>query len=156
MTIQASLQQALTVVETKSAADLPAAGDRSMTYDQFNVRKTLNTASTPAGTQFLAKQYASGQTLDFTALVNDLGETIDATGLKLQAMLLVNPSSSANVDWADGASDAYSINNAEGLRIPPGGSVELYFHGQLADVAAGVKDVDITATDAFQLILVFG
>lgn len=157
-TIQVTCTMNLTVVQEFTAAEMPSGGDRSLTHNQFNNTRTLNVSSTPPATEVYAKLLTGSQALDFTALVPDVGATIDATGLKLQCLTINNLSTANTVDWADGGANPYSINNTNPIRIEPGASHEMYYNDKLADVAAGVKAVAITATagQTYELILVFG
>jgi len=145
-----------TVVETFTAAEAPSASDRQITHSNFDETKTLNATSTPPGAQVYTKELTGNQSLDFTALVKDLGDTIDCTGLKLQSILLNNTSSSNTVTWADGGANPYSVNGGASKVIQAGGKWQEFFNDKLDDVAAGAKAVDITATDSYQIVLVFG
>ncbi len=158
MNIQVTCQMGLTVVQEWTAAELPSGGDRSLTHNQFNNTRKLNIASTPPATKVYAKKLTGSQALDFTALTPDIGAVIDATGLKLQCLLLNNLSTSNTVDWADGGANPYSINTTDPILVQPGSALQLYFNDKLADVGGGAKAVAITATggQSYELILVFG
>jgi len=157
--ITVTCTQYLTVVEEFTAAEMPSGGDRSLTHDVFNNHETRTSSSTPPVSKVYAKKLTGSQNLDFTALVPDVGDTIDATGLKLQYVMINNLSTANNVDWADGGANPYSINNTNPIRVPPGARLgPIYFADQLADVAAGAKAVAITAGAGqdYEVILVFG
>ena len=154
--INATMGFKCTVVETFDEDDFPAGSDRSVTLSAFNATKTLNADSTPPGTMVYAKKLSGNQNLDFTALVKDLGGTIDCSGLKLQGILLNNLSSANAVTWADGGANPYSVNGGANKVVPAGGKWQEFFNDKLDDVAAGAKAVAITATDSYELILVFG
>jgi hypothetical protein len=157
-TINATQQFGLTVVETGTAAEVPSAGDRTINHNQFNSRVRLNASSTPPGTMTYAAEGTGTVTLDLTALVCSVFGTKDATGLKLQSLLLNNLSTTDNVDIGDAGANPYVINNGNNIRVPPGGKLETYYADQLADVAAGAKGITITAgvAEDWQLVLVFG
>ena len=157
-TVNATVTQNLTIGELFSAVDLPAAGNLNVTYDDFNTTKTLNAASTPPGTKGFAREYTSSQTLDLTAIVRDLGANLDCSGLKLQALLLKNTSTTSWLTVADSGSNTYQCNSGSPLAIPPGGRQLLYFDDELADVDATHKILtcQTTAGQKFQLAAVFG
>jgi len=138
---------------------MPAIGNRSVTSNQFNFTKKLNASSTPPGSASWADALSGDQTLDFTALSRSIGEDVDATGLKLQMLLLNNLSASATLTLAKGASNGYAVNGAAGsLVCPPGGSVQYFFNDALEDVDATHKTLDLTITagEEFEIQLVFG
>jgi len=156
--IHATQQFGLTVVETATAAEVPSASDRTIVRDQFNSRMSLNADSTVPGTMVYAVEDTGTVTLDLTALADDVFGTKDASGLKLQSLLLNNSSTSDNVDIGDAGANPYQINNGNDVRVPPGGKLETYYADQLDDVAAGAKGITITAAvgEDWQLALVFG
>ena len=158
-TISATQRFSLSAVETFTVDEMPAAGNRTVTNNQFNSTVRLNAGSAPAATKAWSGKLAGNQTLDLTALARTVGETVDATGLKLQMLLLNNLSESASLMIAEGASNGYAINGASGVYIvPPGAKLQTYYADSLADVAAGVKTLDITITagEQFEVQLVFG
>lgn len=157
-TIEATIVAQSTVLEIFSAVESPGTGEQVLSYDQFNTRHQLNAASTPAATKVYGEKLTGPQSLDFTALVRSIGGTIDASGLTLQVLRLVNLSATDDVDFDDGGANPYQVNAGDPIRIPPGGEALLYYNDELTDVAAGAKDVDITAAagEDFQLTLIFG
>lgn len=163
--IAATLRFGLSVLETFTAAEMPASKNRTVTDDGFNTTVNLGAATTPPGTKGWAALLSGTQTIDATALTRTVGPAINATGLRLQALLVNNLSTTATVSLAKGSSNGLPFNGASGgLVVPPSGSALLYFADGLADVAAGAKTIDITVTPAgsgtevlnFQIQLVFG
>jgi len=156
--INVTQQFGLTVVETATAAEVPSASDRTIIHDQYNSRKTLTADTTPPGTLHYSSEGTGTVTLDLTALVDTVFGTKDASGLKLQSLLLNNLSTTDNVDIGDALANPYAINAGNDIRVPPGGKLETYYADQLADVAAGAKGITITAAvgEDWQLQLVFG
>lgn len=157
-TINAAFRQQLTVQEAFSADELPTAQDPSVNHNQANRSKTLSASTTPAGTEVYARELTGSQNLDLTALTDTLGNALDCSGLKLQAILLNNPSTTDAVVISDGAADPYSINGGSDITVPVGGAFSMDFNDELADVAAGAKAIDITpgAGESFKLVMVFG
>ena len=164
-TISATQRFGLSVMEAFSEAELPAAKNRTLVDDQFGSSVKLDADTTPPATKAWSAKLTSTQTLDLTALTRSVGATVNATGLRLQMLLLNNLSATATLMIDKGASNGYPINGAaEGLVVPPSGLAQLYFADGLADVAAGAKTLDLTVTPAgsgtevedFEIQLVFG
>lgn len=156
-TINAALRLSLDVLESFSASELPTAASPSVKHNQANLAQTLNASSTPAGTKLYAKKLTGTQTLDLTALTDTLGAALDCTGLKLQAILLENLSTTNTVVISDPA-NPYSLNATAAITVPAGATLGMYFNDKLADVAAGAKGITFTATagQTYNLLMVFG
>ena len=157
-TIDVTLTAQLTVVETFPEADWPAVQDRVLTHDGYNTRHNLHAASTPPATLKYADTITGPKTLDLTALVDPVSGTVDGSGLKVQALKAVNLSETTALVIAKGASNGYELNGAAAITLPALGEVLLYFADGLADVAAGVKTIDITAgaAEEFEIMLILG
>lgn len=165
-TLNANVALRATVTETFATAELPSASTRTLTHDKFNVLKSLGASSTPPATKYYSGLLVGPQSLDLTALVKDVGGTIDCTGLKLQVLLLNNLSTTDNVTMADsgagvsssGTSGNYSINGGAPLTIEPGASALLFFNDALDDVDAANCLLTIDAADAekFEIAMIFG
>jgi len=159
VTINVSVNAGVTVNEQYDATSSPGTGQVTLSFNEFNQNETLNSSSTPPATKFIAEKYTGTQNLDFTALARTaLGDTVDASGLKLQLLLLVNLSTTDDVTISDAAANPYSINGTDDVVVPVGGYLLMQFNDQLDDVAAGALGMDITpgAGESFQLVLVFG
>jgi hypothetical protein len=157
-TIDATITAALTVVEEFPAADWPAAQDRIVTHDGYNTRHNLHASSTPPASLKYAETLTGPLTLDLTALADPVSGTLDGTGLKVQALKVVNLSATDDLVVDDGAADPYSLNGGAPITLPPLGEALLYFADGLADVDATHKDLDITAgaAEEYQIMLVLG
>jgi hypothetical protein len=160
-TIQANIAVNPGVTETFDATTLPTIGATSLQYSTFSKRWTLNASSTPPVTKVYAEEVTSdgAETLDFTALVRSIGGTIDATGLKLQALALYNKSTTNTVTIGKGASNGYDFNaTAQTIVVQAESYLLLTFNDDLADVSGSVKTIDIVATSgqAYDLMLIFG
>jgi hypothetical protein len=143
--------------EVFTAAEIPASSNRSVNNDQFNRTIKLSASSTPAATKGWAGVFTGNQTLDFSALARTVGPTVNATGLKLQAILVNNLDATNPMTIAKGAANGYAFNGAAGNKvITPNGSWQEYFAGGLAAIDGTHKTIDITATGDFQVILIFG
>lgn len=164
-TISATCRFFLTFLESFTAAEMPSSGNRAITNDQFNSTQKLSAATTPPAAKGWGDDLSGTQTLDLTALARTVGPTVDATGLKLQALLINNLSPTATLNVAKGAANGYAINGAAGdFTIPPGGSLQMFFNDGLADIDATHKTLDLTVTPAgsgtevedFEAIFIFG
>jgi hypothetical protein len=164
-TIAAAFRAVLEFAETFSTVELPAVGNRTITNNKFNAGVKLDATTTPPGAKGYAAKLAGTQTLDLTALARTSGGTIDATGLKLQAILVNNLSTTATLSISKGVSDGYAFNGASGnYVVPPEGTQLVFFNDALGDVGAGAKNLTFTVTPAgsgtevedFELILIFG
>jgi hypothetical protein len=148
------------VLEEVPAADTPAVGKHTISYSQFN--QTLgpfDATTTPPASQVYAEQLTGTQTLDFTALVRSAGATpIDATGQKLQSILVINLSTTDAIDVEQGAGDPYVINDADDIQVPIGGTLFMAFNDKLADVSPTVKDLLLTIAggESANVMLIFG
>jgi len=157
-TINASLAAQLTLLVTRD--DVDSAGSLDTVHSAFNQAQTLNADSTPPVTKKYAAELTGTQTLDLTAAADPELGTLDMSGLKLQAMLVVNLSTTDNLVVEDGAANPYQVNAGDTIVIEEGGEnfALMYFGGKLADVAAGAKNLKFTAApgESYQVILVFG
>jgi hypothetical protein len=146
-------------------ADLPVADPSRIHQIASGVTGTLTGTSTVPATKVWSDYRtigAASETLDFTALVRTPLANLDASGLKLQLMLLKADSTnvSAGIVFADGASNGYNLlGDASGqVTLLPGQVLFLYGGDKAQDVAAGDKTIDVTgdATDKYKIVLVFG
>jgi hypothetical protein len=155
--ISATARFFISFLEQFTSAELPASNNRNVTNDLFAKSIKLNSATTPAATKGWAAKLAGNQTLDFTALTRTVGQTVNANGLKLQAILVHNLDAANPVVIAKGAANGYAFNGATGNEtIPPAGSFQKYFAGGLTAIDATHKTLDITAVGDYQIILIFG
>lgn len=158
-TISATQRFSLSVAETFTEDEMPAAGSRTVINNQFNSTKKLNATSTPPGTKAWAAKFTGDQSIDLTALTRSVGPTVDASGLKLQMLLLNNLSESATLTIVEGAANGYAINGASGAYLlPPEAKIQSYFADALAEIDGTHKTLDITITagQQYEIQLVFG
>ena len=82
------------------------------------------------------------------------------TGLKLQYFYFSNTTGNAVMTISDGASNGYNVfGDASGqVTIDDGCAVAGWMNDKLADVASGVKTIDLagTGTESIDIMLVFG
>ncbi len=151
-TISARIQQAVTVVKTFSEAD---AGNPDVSFTTGNVDETLTASTTVPVTKHASftKTLSSGSgTIDLTTLPGDGAdtETVDGSGLKVQALMLTNPSTNANkIVASNGASNPYRIDGATtawSITLAPGQSVLLRLGDAGDDVGSSHKTIDLAGT----------
>lgn len=99
------------------------------------------------------RQLAGGvDSWDLTALAGGLFETnVDFTGLKVQKIwIAADAANTAGILIKPGATNPYELfGHAAGeLTVLPGQRVQIFCNEQLADVAGGVKSVDLSSGDA--------
>lgn len=106
---------------------------------------------------------AGAVTIDFTALTGANGAAVDATGLKLQYIAIINKAANAALSIVAGATNGYSLGHASARYDLPGHAsntswIQQKFNDDLADVAAGAKTLDVTGTgtQSFYIALLFG
>jgi hypothetical protein len=128
--------------------------------------KTLSETQTPGGavpvTKVVATEVAliaGAKTLDFTAIAGTNGRTHDMSALRLQHLILKNKTGNAAMTFEVGASNGYT-GLGSAFSVTLAAKQAIIFIGQegAAEVAAGVKTIDITGTgtEIFEIIAVFG
>jgi hypothetical protein len=154
MTISAAWAMTLTVTETLSGPFVSAtAKDKDLVVNGLNKSGTINAGSTPPATLHAAYTLAltggAGQ-LDLRALLGSQGIAVDGNGLKVQACILVNPSSNANtITITNGSTNGYTLFGASGqVTLSPGDRLMIYRPDTAPDVAAGAKLLDLAGTGA--------
>lgn len=153
------LKLQLKVLTTLSGSFINSA-DNTVTEDGMTVDKTgdsalLSSTTVPVTKSAMTAKAMSGgaATLDLTAMSNDSdGATINFSGLKVQAIMLTNPSTNANkITATQGASNGYGLNAAGDswtLVLDPGQSAILYLNDTAPDVGGSAKTIDISGTSA--------
>lgn len=165
MSAQMTLQQTLTVIETLAANAAQASGVNAI-WSAFNVA-LQNTGATAVPVTTVAggsiPLVTAAKTLDLTALtaLGTAGSTVDMSGLKVQAILLVNPSTNANlITMATGASNGYDFTGGSSSKVTvyPGSSVLIYCADTSHDVDGTHKTIDFAGTGSqpFQIVIVAG
>lgn len=98
-------------------------------------------------------------TIDLTAVPNQVEGAQDLTGVKIVCGILKAPSTNTgNVTIAKGASNGYELNGTHSIELKPGETLCFDKVDELTDVAAGAKNLDVsgTASDKLHYILVAG
>lgn len=159
-------QLILTAVETLDKG-VDAATNPKVTHDQYNVTNlNLNATSMVPVSVVSYQDYvlvAGAKTIDLTALLGVQDEIQDATGLKLQSLIFINPQGNGVMTIGEGAANGYPLFGAgNDHEIPAHASVDgvfaQVFPEVLADVAAADKTIDVTGTgtQTFKLGITLG
>ena len=137
--------------------------NKEVKHTGFNKAVTLNGSSTPPATKVAAFEQAlaaGAATIDLAALTGTNGVTIDGTGLKVQAIKLVNKAANANaMTLSIGASNGYDGWGANfEVDIAPGAEVVLFTNDAGSDIGATKKTLDIagSGTETAQIIIIMG
>lgn len=158
-TLVARQRFSLLVAESQSAAELPVGSDRTRTYDVASRKKLSAAADADApGAQAIATRYTGNTSLDLTSFTGTLEAGQDATGQKVNAILLVNNSTVNDVTITGGIGNEYELNGGVSKVVGPGCIYQEFFNEDLADVDGTHKAIDfaVTAGQTFDLILVMG
>ena len=157
---QARLKISLQAVETLAN---PAADGVNVNLDELDQgTRTLNSSSTPAATKHHAETItiAGTQTVDLTSLSDVEGTAIDGTGLKVQAVrMIADADNAAAITVAPGASNPYPLfGTSNEVDLAAGAEICHYSPEGLPDVAAAVKEIDISGTndDILYIQLILG
>lgn len=142
-----------------------AAAKRVVTHDQYGRSQTFPSTSSPTmpttKAAYGSTAMSSGAgTLDLTALSGTNGATVVGTGLKVQAFYFKNPTGNTGpITIEPGASNGYDIFGASGVVVlPVGADIAMCAPEGLADIASGVKNIDIsgTGTEALEYGILMG
>jgi hypothetical protein len=149
----------MTALET---LNIDAAAGAKVTHSGFDkTNLTLNGSSTPPISMASYQIYAlsgGAATIDLTALlgVNDVAQ--DATGLKVQTLILENVSDNA-ITISPGSSNPYPLfGSGNDLVVPPGAVMQFFWNDELADVSGTVCEIDLSGagTDTIRIGLCLG
>jgi hypothetical protein len=146
------------ITRTFSAAERPGSSSLARSGGAFDANLSLSATSTPPVTKSWTKQLTGSQNLDLTNLVHEEGDTVDASGLKLQSLRVHNNSVANTVTVDDGVTNAYQLNGGDAYLVPAGGDLMVAFNDKLADVDATHKNLAITATagQTYNIEMTFG
>lgn len=163
-TISLNYQSKLDITETLTG-DYVSGANNDFAITGLSTGDTYNGTTTPAVTKHaenLLAMSGGAATLDLTALAGELsGQTVDATGLKLQfAKLRAKSDNGATLTVTKGGTNGYSICGTAAFTIPlaPGQEILLNCNAASGTVGSGAKTFDLagTGTDALEYELIFG
>ncbi len=153
----------VTVVETFSGA---TDGDNTATFAPLNEDATFTASTTVPVTKHASftQALSSGTaTIDLTTLPGiTADETVNGTGLKVQFLKLINPSTNANkIVASNGASNPYRLDGlttAWSITLAPGQAVLLELNDAADDVSGSHKTIDLAGTlvQTLSVQIVFG
>lgn len=162
MTVSATLTDFLTVTETLGTVPLVNPNNASIVHDQLNVSATYNGTTTVAVSVVVAETYAlvgGVKTIDLTTLTGSNGAAVDATGLKVKIIKILNPTGNAAITIKAGATNPYLLFGASwSLVLQALQSVTAYLDNAAPAVGPTSKTIDMsgTGTQLLKIIFVFG
>lgn len=165
MSISVTYGAILTVAETLAAAQVPDAAEtkRLVTHALWNTSKVLGAGTSPPATLtagFVKALAAGVATIDLTALVGTNGIAVDGTGLRVQALRVLNPATNANpITIGKGAANGYDgFGAAFSLALPPGAEALILTNDAGGDIAGGNKNLDLAGTliQALDVLILLG
>ena len=151
---------------TEELKGAPGCTGKTVTSDYFNLGPQLyGPATTIPVTHYSHAEYTldggGAATIDLTALLGTQ-EDIDATGLKVQLFRVKsNSADNGALTISPGAANPYVLFGAGNSLVYPAGLTldwPFPFGDKLADVAAGVKNIDLagTAGNVFDIEILVG
>ena len=165
MSVKLSYTTNLTATELLES-NVPAVStnaNKEVKHTGFNKAVTLDGVSTPPATKVAAFEQAlvaGAATIDLTALTGTNGVSVDGTGLKVQAIKLVNKdTNSAAMTLSIGAANGYDGWGANfEVEVAPGAEVVLFANDAGSDIGAANKTLDIagSGTETAQIIVILG
>lgn len=151
MAVSLELKLHATAVETFTSDASLAANDKGVTHSGFNISKSLSASTTPPATKtaYFSQAMTDGAaTIDLTGLPGTNAGVVSLSGLKVQSLLLENPSTNANaISIEPGASNGYDIFGSDfKVTLQPGQSALFYGNDATPDVGSSDKTLDIAGT----------
>ncbi len=164
MSVSARIQSKITITETLTGAFI-SSSDATFAINGMDADYTINATSTIPATKATGYEIplsTGAVTINLAALTGPAGETLDATGLKVQAVKFTNKSTNANkITITKGASSGLGFA-ADGstftVPLSPGQSVQFEGVDANPDVAGGARQWDVTGTGSqvLQMTIVVG
>ncbi len=152
------MQAVLTVTEQSSL--LPSGIDARQDFAQFNQSIILSSGGTPAVAKlltYITTISGGGYDIDLTA-GQGTGGTLDCSGKKIRAILIVNPGGNP-MTIAPGGSNGHAINGGQPLKCEASGGIVLYYpRDGLAAVDGTHKILTVAGTngDAPEIAILLG
>ena len=131
--------------------DAAAAADQTVNTNQLNPGQSSYSPTTDVPVKYHAAEeitlVAGAATIDLTDVKEAAtGASIDGTGMKVQAMRIQGNAGNSGLNIAPGAANPYPLlGAANDIDYPAGCTAPFCFEFQdlLADIAAGVKEIDL-------------
>ncbi len=164
MSVRLTLQAIMTAVEVLEGNAASAVEERrTWTHDQFNLTQELDgTTAVPVSkcAYFDAALVGGAKSIDLSALTGANAVSVVGTGLKAQALLLLNPSTNENsLTFTAGEANGYAVAGADWkLTLQPGQWALLFLNDLAPDVAVDAKTIDIagTGTEVARMAVILG
>ena len=159
-----SLSRLIQVTATETlAATLPTLGSSSLSHSQLNTAaETFNSGTTVPVTVavgVIVTLTAGSATLDLTAITDELGRTVDLSGLKVQSLRVKPHADNANIiSMKPGASNGYNLGNSasfywSGYGGTPPDEADFLWREKCPDVDATHKNLDFAGTGSQKILL---
>lgn len=166
-TVSAAYELKLVTTET---LDLGAdhVPNPEIVHNLGSIVATLNASSTVPATKASSDTIAlvaGVATIDLTALTGLYGASVDFTGLKVQAVMIINPAgnNAEGMEFAVAIANGYNLfgkDNADSdlVTVLPGDAYLVIHANTLEDVDATHKDITVTGTlvEEFDIHMVAG
>ena len=165
MSVTLSYTSNLTATEILES-NVPAVSitaNKEVKHTGFNKVVTLNSSSTPPTTKVAAFEQAlaaGAATIDLTALTGTNGVSVDGTGLKVQAIKLVNKAANSTaMTLSKGLTNGYDAWGANfEVDVAPGAEIVMFTNDAGSDIGAANKTLDIAGSgiETAQIIIIMG
>lgn len=162
MSVTANYVSTLTVTEVLGNIPLANPSESSIVHDQLNRTVSMSATTTVVASVVVAETFAltaGAATIDLTALTGTNSKTVDATGLKLQAIKAYNAVGNSAFTLKAGATNPYlAFGTAWSITLNADCEIMAYLAGTAPAVGGTAKTIDLagTGTQAIKLMLVFG
>ena len=165
MSVTLTLAQTATVAEvlTGNTVGVATSAQKTVTHNNFNVTKSLNSGTTPPVSlvaAFNAAMVESAYSIDLTALTGTNGLAVNGTGLHVVALQAIAKATNISaVTLAEGASNGYELlGGSWAIALLPGQSINLYTAGTSPTIGASAKVIDMTGTtgESVDFVIVIG
>lgn len=162
MAVSLSRQIQVTATETLDST-LPTLASAQLAHNQLNTSaETFNAVSTTPVSIACGVEVtltAGAATLDLTNITDELGRTVDLTGLKIQSLRLkAHPDNANIISIAPGASNGYNLGNSANFYWSGYGGTspdeaDFLWRDRCPDVSPTTKNLDIAGTGSQKLKL---
>jgi len=164
MTVTIAPEISLTPIETITS---DAAAEINITHNLFDQQMARLTGTTSPPVSMVSYQtfalVAGTKTIDLTAVLNYADVAQDATGLKVQTLIFINPAGNATMNIAPGGANPYPLfGTGNDVDVPAHATIDNWIAFSLLeglpDVSGTVKNITITGTgtQSFKIGIVLG
>ena len=153
MPFSGSIQGTISAVEDVPAGSTLLQGVPQATHTLPGLAATMTSGTAVPGTKassFETTLSSGAATIDLTSLAGVAGQTVNLTGLKVQAIaILADSTNTAGLAIVGGATNGIDLFGSSGkVVIPPGGWFQMFFKEGAPDVASGDRTLDLSSAHA--------